>query len=336
MSEDKKKRGNSFGDNLKEQRSKKYKTQKEFADILGIPATTYGQYETGRREPDFTMLLKIAELLEVSVDYLMKGIGTDSYIYLVRDGIKKCLHEMDILKDKTDEGKGWEIIHPYGNIVISMDDYEKIINSTKEKFETLLDENIKQEIDKRRLSMYKVNDFSKVEGRMLCDSLGYDYSTIKGIALKAAYDSTKLYEWIVIVIYYMYFTNFKIEPGEKNLYSKFDWYKTVINSDVFHFDFSRNLTSFYSSKKAHQIMYQGWPGDRELFMELDAYCPEHINPLVKEFLRQHWELSEEEMNMPFRKMRYIFFRYGLVKFEGNIDREAEAKDFLFWRGSRKD
>lgn len=83
MSEDKKKRGNSFGDNLKEQRSKKYKTQKEFADILGIPATTYGQYETGRREPDFTMLLKIAELLEVSVDYLMKGIGTDSYIYIL-------------------------------------------------------------------------------------------------------------------------------------------------------------------------------------------------------------------------------------------------------------
>lgn len=46
-------------------------SQKEFAAEMGIPQTTYNQYETGRRAPDFDMLSRIADYFHVSVDYLL-------------------------------------------------------------------------------------------------------------------------------------------------------------------------------------------------------------------------------------------------------------------------
>ena len=47
------------------------KTQEETAKKLEIAQTTYAGYETGRHEPDVKMLLKIAELYSVSVDYVI-------------------------------------------------------------------------------------------------------------------------------------------------------------------------------------------------------------------------------------------------------------------------
>lgn len=52
-----------------------YKNQKEFATILNMPANTYNQWETGKRQPDLETLSAIAKLLNVTVDYLL---GNDS------------------------------------------------------------------------------------------------------------------------------------------------------------------------------------------------------------------------------------------------------------------
>ena len=45
-------------------------TQKEVADKLGIHCTTYTKYETGASEPSFEMLNKLADLYDISTDYL--------------------------------------------------------------------------------------------------------------------------------------------------------------------------------------------------------------------------------------------------------------------------
>ncbi len=46
-------------------------TQAQIAAFLGISRPTYTLYESGKREPTKTSLLKLADLYHVSIDYLM-------------------------------------------------------------------------------------------------------------------------------------------------------------------------------------------------------------------------------------------------------------------------
>lgn len=45
--------------------------RKELAQRLNIAYSTLGNYLTGDREPDLNMLIKIADLFSVSIDYLV-------------------------------------------------------------------------------------------------------------------------------------------------------------------------------------------------------------------------------------------------------------------------
>ena len=58
-------------DNLKKAREAIGLTQPQVADKLGISDGTYKNYEQGKREPNNTLLLKIADLYEVTTDYLL-------------------------------------------------------------------------------------------------------------------------------------------------------------------------------------------------------------------------------------------------------------------------
>jgi len=87
---------------LKKIRNKKGLTQAEVAAKLGITYQAYAHYETGRRQPDPEMLLKMANLFGVSTDYLL---GRDETPTLT---IPKTLTDTQIafaegLKDLDDE-----------------------------------------------------------------------------------------------------------------------------------------------------------------------------------------------------------------------------------------
>ena len=60
-----------FSDRLKEQRKAKGITQKAMAQHLGILDTSYQHYEYDLREPNHEMTVKIADILDVSTDYLL-------------------------------------------------------------------------------------------------------------------------------------------------------------------------------------------------------------------------------------------------------------------------
>ena len=51
--------------------------QVELARAVSVSQAALSGYETGRYEPDFATLKKIAEYLHVSVDYLLGGIKKD-------------------------------------------------------------------------------------------------------------------------------------------------------------------------------------------------------------------------------------------------------------------
>ena len=61
----------TFPDRLKEARRAKGITQKAMAEYLDIQETSYQLYEYGQREPNHERTVKIADILDVSVDYLL-------------------------------------------------------------------------------------------------------------------------------------------------------------------------------------------------------------------------------------------------------------------------
>lgn len=53
-----------YGNYIKERRQNLGLTQEDVANKLGISQVAYGRYELGTREPNFSLILKIAEILQ--------------------------------------------------------------------------------------------------------------------------------------------------------------------------------------------------------------------------------------------------------------------------------
>lgn len=58
---------------IKELRIQNNISQKDLAEIIGVAPNTLSQYETGKREPDNSTLIKLAQYFGVTVDYLLKN-----------------------------------------------------------------------------------------------------------------------------------------------------------------------------------------------------------------------------------------------------------------------
>lgn len=54
-------------------RKTKNMSQTQLAAYLRVSASTVGMYEQGRRVPDLDTLVQLAQLLDVSLDYLITG-----------------------------------------------------------------------------------------------------------------------------------------------------------------------------------------------------------------------------------------------------------------------
>lgn len=60
-----------FGEILNKTRKSKGITAQQMADYLNINLRSYRAYESNDRQPSFETLLKIADKLDVSTDYLL-------------------------------------------------------------------------------------------------------------------------------------------------------------------------------------------------------------------------------------------------------------------------
>lgn len=61
----------AFAERLKELRKQAHLTQVELAKLLGIGQSSYADWERGKKKPTQGNLVKIAQILNVSVDYLV-------------------------------------------------------------------------------------------------------------------------------------------------------------------------------------------------------------------------------------------------------------------------
>lgn len=62
-----------LGDRIRSLREKNNLTQEQIAKKIGISRGTYAHYEINKRRPDYETLIKIAEIFDVSTDYLLTG-----------------------------------------------------------------------------------------------------------------------------------------------------------------------------------------------------------------------------------------------------------------------
>lgn len=69
-----------FAEILKNLRKNKGLTQIQFAEIFNISSGTIAMWETNKRIPDTSMLIKIAEYFGVTVDYLLGNSNTPTVI----------------------------------------------------------------------------------------------------------------------------------------------------------------------------------------------------------------------------------------------------------------
>ena len=90
-------------DRIKELRKAHGYKQIEFCKMLGISQATLSGYETGKYQPDNTMLVKIATLFNVSTDYLLGNtdIPTPSRPTVDDDDIKFALFGTTDIDDAT-------------------------------------------------------------------------------------------------------------------------------------------------------------------------------------------------------------------------------------------
>lgn len=68
-----------FGNRLSELRKQNHMTQQVLSERLCVTKATVSSYETGNRLPSYDILIRIAYIFHVSVDYLL-GISEKNYL----------------------------------------------------------------------------------------------------------------------------------------------------------------------------------------------------------------------------------------------------------------
>ena len=97
----------NFGDRLKELRSKNGMTQTRLAQLLNITKSVVSYYERQERMPSPDVLIKLASIFHVSVDYIM-GIDKNKTIDvsdLSDEDISVLNHMADTLRKKNKDKK---------------------------------------------------------------------------------------------------------------------------------------------------------------------------------------------------------------------------------------
>lgn len=80
-----------IGQRIKELRKDHSLTQQQFAAILNLNDSTISLYESGKREPEFHTLMKIADNFNVTVDWLLGRTDNKSIAIVENEHVPKDL-----------------------------------------------------------------------------------------------------------------------------------------------------------------------------------------------------------------------------------------------------
>lgn len=108
-----------FNTNLKRLRIAKNLYQKDIAKKLNISTDTYGAWERGNNEPSIDIIKKLANLFNVSIDYLLGNEEEDGRIIVqeleLPSDEKKVLEKYRVLPPEL-KAVSYEYIKSLGNL----------------------------------------------------------------------------------------------------------------------------------------------------------------------------------------------------------------------------
>lgn len=99
---------------LRTARKEKGLTMRELGEKVGVSESAISQYETGKREADFETLLKIGEILDCSIDYLLRG-GDEKKPDTANDAGLAEIMQIFTSLDSENRSKLLELAHLYAS-----------------------------------------------------------------------------------------------------------------------------------------------------------------------------------------------------------------------------
>ncbi len=112
-----------IGENIKLLRKKRNISQKTLGELLNVSQQAVGKWESGKCEPDNSVIVKLAEIFEVSTDFLLNGSDTEKKSS-TEPRLRLLARHLDELPDEQRE----RIIK---NFEDTIDDYLKIMGIKK-------------------------------------------------------------------------------------------------------------------------------------------------------------------------------------------------------------
>ena len=104
------------------------KSQEEMARELGVSRSCLANYETGNRQPDYGMLIRLADLFHVMVDYLIDREPFRNFD-LTDEEIAECIHLKSTIKGR-DDMLDLSVLNIEGKIAV-IEYYDYMKNSKK-------------------------------------------------------------------------------------------------------------------------------------------------------------------------------------------------------------
>ena len=87
----------NIGERIAELRKDKGLKQKDVAEILNVAISTVSNYETDSHEPDLTNLCKLADILDVSTDYLLGRTDIEANMNVLKETIHDTITKEEVL-----------------------------------------------------------------------------------------------------------------------------------------------------------------------------------------------------------------------------------------------
>lgn len=164
----------SIGIKIKQLRKEKNMTQEELAEMLGITSRAISQWECERTYPDITLLPSLANIFNVSVDYLL-GVNINNNIDKINSYIDesnkylqegKHIERTNLLRNALQEfPNSFELMNLLSDSILNeivrnkdLNDYSEVINICERILSRCNDNNILIETKQRLARSYLYNN----------------------------------------------------------------------------------------------------------------------------------------------------------------------------------